>query len=72
MSDFFVWEAGMSGLYINQLERLKTAKGEELLTADRLEDGKIANVAPPPIPSDKRIKIERGDRAVTKVTVRES
>jgi hypothetical protein len=62
----------MSGLYINQLERLKTAKGEELLTEDRLEDGKITSVAPPPVVSDERIKIERGDRGVTKVTVRES
>lgn len=62
----------MSGLYINQLERLKTAKGEELLTEDRLEDGKIIAIAAPSVATDGRIRIEHGEGGVTKVTVRDS
>lgn len=59
----------MSGILIDQLERLKMTKGKELLTEDRLEDGKITSVAPPIIPSDDRIKIELGEDGATKVTV---
>ena len=60
----------MSGFIIDQLERLKTAKGKELLAQDRLEDGKIENIAPAPVPEDGRIKIEFAENGVTKVTVR--
>ncbi|MEI9403153.1 hypothetical protein [Mesorhizobium argentiipisi] len=60
----------MSGIIIDQLERLKTAKGKELLAEDRLEDVKVTSVAPPPIPSDERIKIEVGEDGAPKVTVR--
>lgn len=59
----------MSGVLIDQLERLKMTKGKELLTEDRLEDGKVISVAPPLILSDDRIKIELGDDGATKVTV---
>ena len=62
----------MSGLYINQLEQLKTSKGRELLKADRLEDARVSNVAPPPIPRDGPVKIKRDKHGVIKVTVRKS
>ncbi|MBN9079447.1 MAG: hypothetical protein BGN87_11270 [Rhizobiales bacterium 65-79] len=66
----FVREAVVSGLYINQLEQLKTSKGRELLQADRLEDGKAENVAPPPIVPDGPVRIEPADGGVLKVTAR--
>lgn len=59
----------MSGILIDQLERLKMTKGQELLSEDRLEDGKTTSVAPPIITSDDRIKIELGEDGTTKVTV---
>lgn len=60
----------MSGLYINQLEQLKASKGCELLEADRLDDGKIANMAPPPVTDDGAVKIEPDQDGMIKVTVR--
>ncbi|MDG4873486.1 hypothetical protein P9273_00060 [Mesorhizobium sp. WSM4935] len=59
----------MSGIIIDHLERLKTARGKELLAEDRLEDGKVVSLAPPPTPSDERIKIEVGEDGVPRVTV---
>ena len=64
-------KAKMSGIIIDQLERLKTARGKELLAEDRLEDGKVTSLAPPPIPNDERIKIEVGKDGAPRVTVRE-
>ncbi|RUX26131.1 hypothetical protein EOA13_24825 [Mesorhizobium sp. M7A.F.Ca.US.011.01.1.1] len=58
----------MSGFLIDQLERLKTAKAEELLRADRLEDGMAANIAPPPAIPDHPIKTVRDRNGTFKVT----
>lgn len=62
----------MSGLYINQLERLKTAKANELLQADRLEDAKATNVAAPPEPVDGPIEIKLDSSGVPKVRIKAS
>jgi hypothetical protein len=62
----------MSGLYVNQLEQQKTSRGRELLRADRLEDGKAANIAPPPtIGRDELIEIKSDEDGSVKVTVRQ-
>lgn len=59
----------MSGLYIDQLERLKTAKGKELLQADRLEDAKVTNIAPPPEAVEGPIEIKMDSSGAPKVRV---
>ncbi|WP_421916789.1 hypothetical protein [Mesorhizobium sp.] len=59
----------MSAFYIDQLQRLRTAKAKELLAADRLDDGKAANVAAPPSIPDQGIKIETGPDGMLQVTV---
>jgi hypothetical protein len=60
----------MSGLYINQLEQMKTSKGRELLDADRLEDGKAVSIAPPPNGHDGPVKVKPGKGGVVEVTIR--
>ncbi|WP_284272690.1 hypothetical protein [Mesorhizobium huakuii] len=59
----------MSGFLIDQLERLKTARAEELLRADRLEDGMAANMAPPPTIPDHPIKVSRDRDGTFKVSI---
>jgi hypothetical protein len=60
----------MSGLYVNQLEQLKTSKGRELLDADRLEDGKAISVAPRPNGHVGPVRIKPGKGGVLEVTIR--
>lgn len=61
----------MSAILFDQLERLKTARGKELLATDRLEGGRVIIVASPPTPSDGRIKFEVAEEVEPRVTVRQ-
>lgn len=59
----------MSAFYIDQMQRLQSAKAKELLSADRLDDGKAAVVGPPPSVPDQGIRIEADRNGTLRVTV---
>lgn len=61
----------MSAFYIDQQERLKTAKGRELLSADRRGEIAPTNVAPAPEPVEGKIALRLGADGKPHVVVKE-
>lgn len=47
--------------HFDQLERQKTARGRELLSADRVDADKPTAVSAPPVPDNGKLRIERGE-----------
>lgn len=62
----------MPGFYIDQQERLKTAIGNELLSADRRGEIAPANIASAPEPAEGKIVVTLGADGKPLVVVKDA
>ncbi|PLP57496.1 hypothetical protein CYK37_20430 [Mesorhizobium loti] len=61
----------MSVFYIDQQERLKTTKGEELLSADRRGEIAPTAVGAAPVPVEGKIVVTLGADGKTRVVIKD-